>query len=155
MTILNSNKVAASHLQYLLTIQQRAESQNLILFLNNYFNKILSSKKVPIDWGFLSTFMLYKKGDTSNTENYRPITLINCTAEIFIQIICDRLVSWANKLCLIPESQSGFSRGRSCLTNLCCLSSIIQIHLNASCTVVYAAFIYFKGAFPYISYRLL
>lgn len=66
--------------------------QNWILFLNSFFNKILIAEKVPEEWGKLSTFMLYKKGDASVPDNYRPITLINCVAKIFTQILCNRLV---------------------------------------------------------------
>lgn len=81
--------------------------------------------------------------------------MVNCLAKIFTQLICDRLVKWASERNLIPESQSGFRKGRSCLDNLFSLMSIIQIHLSKEKTVVYAAFIDFKGAFPSVSHHLL
>lgn len=105
-------------------------------------------EKVPKDWGNLTTFMLHKKGNFSDPENFRTITLVSSLAKIFTQFICDRLVSWAESLQLIPESQAGFRKNRSCLDNLFNLLSVIQIHLSTPRSVVYAIFVDFKGAFP-------
>lgn len=101
------------------------------------------------------TVMLYKKGDNLNPDNYRPITLINYLVKVFTQILCLRLMGWAESRGTIPESQAGFRRGRSCLDNLFCLSSILQIRLKAPGSAMYAAFIDFKGAFPSVSHDLL
>lgn len=117
--------------------------QNWVLFINNFFNKILTTERVPNEWGKLSTFMLFKKEDSLIPDNYRPITLVNCIAKVFTQIICDRLSGWANKLNIIPESQAGIRRRRSCLDNVFCLSSVVQVHLSTPGSVVYAAFIDF------------
>lgn len=129
--------------------------QNWLMYINHLFNKILTQEKVPNEWGNLSTFMLFKKGDSTDPDNYRPITLVNCLAKIFTQILSELLISWAEGLNLIPESQVGFRKGRSCVDNLFNLMSILQIHLNNPGAVVYAAFIDFKGAFPSISHQLL
>lgn len=129
--------------------------QNWLLYLENLFNKILVTETVHKNWGKLITCMLFKKGDLRMTKNYRPITLINSIAKIFTQILCDRLVTWASKLLLLPEAQSGFRRGRSCLDNIFTLHTVIQIHLSKPKTVAYATFIDFKGAFPSVNHDLL
>lgn len=130
--------------------------QNWFLFLLHLFNKILSTEIVPQEWGRLITSMIYKrKGPTNDPESFRPITLVNNGAKIFTQILCNWLVAWASELDLIPESQSGFRRGRSCLDNLFILNASIQYHLSKPNSSVYAIFVDFKGAFPFISHQLL
>lgn len=112
-------------------------------------------KQFQKNWGEMSAVMLYKKGAETNPENYRQITLVNNIAKLFTQIIYARMVEWSNKLNLIPESQAGFRRGRSCLDNIFTLLSVIQIHLYKPKAVLYAIFIDFKGAFPSVSHSLL
>lgn len=129
--------------------------QNWILYVTNLFNCILEKETVPKSWGEMTTTMLYKKGDKTDPGNYRPITLVNCVAKLFTQIIYSRMIDWLVGRDLIPESQSGFRKGRSCLDNLFTLLSVMQIHLHKPKTVLYALFIYFKGAFPSISHSLL
>ncbi|XP_043480334.1 uncharacterized protein LOC122510015 [Leptopilina heterotoma] len=129
--------------------------QNWILYLVQFFNKILNTEVVPKEWGRLSTIMFFKKGDPKDPDNYRPITLINCLAKIFTQILGNRLRDWSVEHDLIPESQAGFREGRGCIDNIFSLYAIIRIHLNTPKSVVYAVFIDFKGAFPSISHKLL
>lgn len=49
-----------------------------ILFVEHFFNKILSSEIIPVEWGNLHTTMIIKKGDPNDSESHRPITLVNC-----------------------------------------------------------------------------
>lgn len=100
---------------------------NWILLIHCFFNLILTSETVPDIWlgGKLATFMLSKRGSVDNPENYRPITLVNCIVKVFSQILCEQLTLWSSEVNLIPESQSEFRKGRSCLDNLFTLQSVI------------------------------
>ncbi|XP_059826353.1 uncharacterized protein LOC132394340 [Hypanus sabinus] len=62
---------------------------------------------VPEDWRISHVVTLFKKGSKSNLGNYR---LVNLTS------VLDKLLEGV--LRLIRESQRGFVRARSCLTNL-------------------------------------
>jgi len=51
-------------------------------------------------------------------ENYRPVSLTCQVCKIFETLVRDRLVKHLEWNSLIRESQHGFRKGRSCLTNL-------------------------------------
>ena len=51
-------------------------------------------------------------------ENYRPISLTSKIGKILESIIKDNIVSHLEKFSLIRDSQHGFRKGRSSLSNL-------------------------------------
>ena len=53
--------------------------------------------------------LLYKKGDTSNMDNYRPISLLNTIYKIFAAIVHKRLADKLDKL--LQRTQFGFGKG--------------------------------------------
>ncbi|XP_033222845.1 uncharacterized protein LOC117176698 [Belonocnema kinseyi] len=85
--------------------------ENWLQYLEILFNRIMTTEIMPSSWGHLTMSMLFKKGDIHDPSNYRPITLVNCTAKISTQILCSRLTKWVTDANLIPESQSGFENG--------------------------------------------
>ena len=61
---------------------------------------------------------IFKKGDRTNRENYRPVSLTSVPCKIMESIIKQSLVKHLEANKLLCEEQHGFQRGRSCLTNL-------------------------------------
>ena len=61
---------------------------------------------------------LHKKGSRDKAENYRPISLTSILGKVFESIIKNSIVRFLKENNLIKDSQHGFTRGRSCLTNL-------------------------------------
>ena len=51
-------------------------------------------------------------------NNYRPVSLTSHVCKVLESILRDRIVEHLNKYNLINNSQHGFTRKRSCLTNL-------------------------------------
>lgn len=119
------------------------------------FNKILDREITPDGWSGVLISMLFKKGDVSNPENYRPIALINSIVKLFTQIMYNRLSNWVERNGVLPEFQSGFRKGRGCLDNIFTLNSLIQYHLNQPKGKLFALFIDFRRAFPSVNHGLL
>jgi len=61
---------------------------------------------------------VYKKGNKSNPSNYRPVSLTVNLCKVLESIMRDNIMEHIQKHKLIKESQYGFVKGRSCLTNL-------------------------------------
>src|SRR6218665_2529898 len=52
------------------------------------------------------------------TYNYRPVSLTSVVYKVMERIVKDNVVEHLNEYNVIKGSQHGFTRGRSCLTNL-------------------------------------
>ena len=82
------------------------------------FNLSVETASLPQDWRDANVIPLFKKGSRNLAENYRPISLTSKIGKILESIIKDNIVSHLEKFSLIRDSQHGFRKGRSCLTNL-------------------------------------
>ena len=82
------------------------------------FNKSITDGKVPADWKLANVTPIHKKGDKSNPNNYRPISLTSVVCKLMETIIRDKMVTYLEDNSLINSSQHGFRNRRSCLTNL-------------------------------------
>jgi len=61
---------------------------------------------------------IFKKGVKSQTSNYRPVSLTSQVSKVIESVLRDAIVSHLETNELIRDSQHGFRKGRSCLTNL-------------------------------------
>ncbi|KAF0748567.1 Uncharacterized protein FWK35_00036704, partial [Aphis craccivora] len=59
---------------------------------------------------------IFKKGDRSTVDNYRPISKISILPKIFSKIINNKISLILNKF--LHDTQHGFRKGHSTITNL-------------------------------------
>ena len=106
------------------------------------FNAMLRLETVPAQWRKGLIVNLFKGGDTADTDNYRPITLLCTVGKLFCRIINNRFV----KHITLHEGQAGFVKGESCADNLYCVSEVLmQRHQQR--TPTYALYLDVKKAF--------
>jgi len=60
------------------------------------------------------------KDPRSRSGNYRPVSLTCVLCKVLESIIRDGLVDYLESAGLIRDTQLGFRKGRSCLSNLLC-----------------------------------
>src|SRR6218665_292070 len=70
------------------------------------------------EWGDELIVPLFKNGNRSDPGNYRPVSLTSVVCKVMKRIVKDNVVEHLNEYNIIKGSQHGFTRGRSCLTNL-------------------------------------
>ena len=90
----------------------------LSLPLSIIFNKSLSETKIPFDWKRANVVPIFKNGDKSKVENYRPVSLTSLVCKTLESIIKENIVKFLEDNNIIAKTQHGFMRNRSCLTNL-------------------------------------
>jgi len=82
------------------------------------FRKSLDTGQVPRDWRNANITPLFKHGNRSKTDNYRPVSLTSQICKIVESVLRDKLVSHLEKYELLQASQHGFRSGFSCGSNL-------------------------------------
>jgi hypothetical protein len=93
-------------------------SREIAPALFRIFKKSLDSSEIPQDWRQANVVPLHKGGTKAATGNYRPVSLTSVVCKVLERIIKDRLVIHFEQHQLMHSSQHGFTKGRSCLTNL-------------------------------------
>ena len=113
---MNNNKAPGPDGIYTRHIKELKEQ--IVEILTKIFNKSMSDSEIPEDFKLANVTAIFKKGDKSNASNYRPISLTSLVGKLMESIIRDHIVEHLDKHNLIKNSQHGFRRNRSCLTNL-------------------------------------
>jgi len=73
---------------------------------------------VPEDWRKAMVTPILQKGNKEDPENYRPVSLILVPGKIIEQLILDIISKQVEERKVIRSHQHGFTKGKSCLTNL-------------------------------------
>ena len=82
--------------------------------------QIWSSEEIPKSWKEGIVIKLPKKGDLSQCENWRGITILNSATKVLATTILNRIELQ------LRDEQAGFRRGRSCIDNSNTLRQIIE-----------------------------
>ena len=82
------------------------------------FGSSLSTGMVPEDWRVANVVPLFKKGNRNDPGNYRPVSLTSVVGKLMEKVLRDGIYDHLERCGLIRDSQHGFVKGRSCLTNL-------------------------------------
>ncbi len=117
------------------------------------FNKSLSTGDVPIDWKLANVTAVFKKGKKSSPY-YRPVSLTVNLCKIFESIMRDKIIEHLQIHELIKESQHGFVKRRSCLTNLLVFIEEISSYLDSGYPVD-VIYLDFQKAFDKVPHRRL
>jgi len=98
--------------------------------LTKLFNMCLSSCTVPQMWKYANVLPLYKKGDRSNINNYRPVSLLSCTSKLLERIIFKYLYNFIRDNKILTPHQSGFQSGDSTTHQLAYLYHVFSQALD-------------------------
>ena len=111
------------------------------------FNLILDSGKIPESWLTGIVKPIFKnKGDPTDPDCYRAITLVSNLGKVFTGILNTRLNKLSDEVDLITASQAGFRKGYSTTDNIFILHALISLYLSMG-KKLYCSFIDFKKAF--------
>ena len=92
------------------------------------FNKSIECTQVPDDWKSANITPIFKKGEKSNVENYRPISLTVILNKILEKLIHNCITNFLQETKQINNTQHGFTQGKSGLSNLLiCHDSIVTM----------------------------
>ena len=114
------------------------------------FNYMFVNSTYSEKWMLGIVVTVPKKGDLSDVNDYRRITLISIFSKIYSHILDNRLRTWAeNNINILNESQFGFIQNKSTIDRLFNLQSIVSNQLHHK-RRIYCAFIDFQMSFDLI-----
>ena len=114
-------------------------SYELSIPLTLLFNKSLSLGVCPNKWKLSFIVPIFKKGDPTDKENYRPISITSIISRIFERILVEHINFYLTTNSIISESQFGFRRGKSVESQLlkCYTHWITALDNNKFVDIIY------------------
>ena len=92
--------------------------------LLHFCNGALMDGEMPQAWSTASIIPIPKKGDLTNPNNYRGISLAPVAAKVYNKLLLNRIYPYIDPL--LRPNQNGFRRGRSTLPQILALRRILE-----------------------------
>ena len=117
-------------------------------------NRSITEGKVPKQWKIAKVIPLHKKGDRSDPDNYRPISLLPCTSKILERLVQSQLLRFLQENNILSSVQSGFRAKHSTVT---ALVKVLDDWMMAMDRGEYtgAIFVDLKKAFDTVDHKVL
>ena len=97
--------------------------------LTKLFNVVLNSGIFPESWAKGLIVPVFKnKGDRSDPNNYRGITLISCVCKMFTSFSC-RISKYVENFQILGNEQTGFRKKNSTVDHVFLLHTLIMIYI--------------------------
>eukprot|EP00105_Crassostrea_gigas_P042815 XP_019926963.1 PREDICTED: uncharacterized protein LOC109619995 [Crassostrea gigas] len=119
----------------------------LLPILLKLFNCILQTCFFPESWSSSIIVPVFKKGDKSDPNNYRGISLVSNMCKLFTSVLNNRLITWSDENDVITDAQFGFKSKCGTSDAIFALHTLITSSLASNNKKLYCAFIDFKKAF--------
>ncbi len=125
----------------------KADMETSTKYLSDLFCTIWREETIPEDWCKGIITKLPKKGDLSNCDNWRGITLLSIASKVFCKILLFRIEDEIDLL--LREEQAGFRKSRGCIDQIFALRDIIE-QASEWQKPLFINFVDFKKAFDSI-----
>ena len=122
----------------------KADINTTVEMMHVLFGKVWESEEIPTDWKESHIVKIPKKGDLSNCNNYRGISLLSIPGKVFNRVILERIRDATDPQ--LRDQQAGFRRNRSCSDQIATLRIIVEQSLEWK-SPLYINFIDYEKAF--------
>uniref|UniRef100_K7EYL3 Reverse transcriptase domain-containing protein n=1 Tax=Pelodiscus sinensis TaxID=13735 RepID=K7EYL3_PELSI len=118
------------------------------------FEKSWRLGEIPDNWKKANVVPIFKKGKKDDPGNYRPVSLTSVPGKIMEGILKESILRHLEERKVIRNSQHGFTKGKSCLTNLISFYDEVtgSVDVGKSVDVIYLDC---SKAFDMVSHNIL
>ncbi|GAB0192698.1 mitochondrial enolase superfamily member 1 [Grus japonensis] len=110
--------------------------------------------EVPEDWRKANVTLVFKKDKKEDSGNYRPVRLTSIPGKMMEQLILGVINKHVEEKKVIGSGQHGFTKGKSCLTNLIAFYDGMTSWMDEG-RAVDVVYLDFSKAFDTISHNIL
>jgi len=89
-----------------------AESLSII------FERSWRTREVSENWRKAKVTPIFKMGKKEDAGNYRPVSHTSILGKVMEKLILEAIIKQVEEKKVIRNSQHGFTKGKSCLTNI-------------------------------------
>jgi len=122
----------------------KAAGRTICFEIRKLITSICKKDKLPEEWKESIIVPIHTKGDKTDCNNYRGISLLTNTYKILSNIMLSRLIPYAKEI--IGDHQCGFRRNRSTIDHIFCIRQILEKKWENN-EEVHQLFIDFKKAY--------
>ncbi|GAB0208678.1 mitochondrial enolase superfamily member 1 [Grus japonensis] len=122
--------------------------------LSIIFERSWRTGEVPEDWRKANVTLVFKKGRKEDPGNYKPVSLTSIPGKVMEQLILGVINKHVEEKKVIGSDQHGFTKGKSCLTNLRAFYDGMTDWVDEG-RAVDVVYLDFSKAFDTISYSIL
>ena len=130
-------------------------AEQLVEPIWDVINNSVKEGEVPREWKRANIVPIYKGGKKTDPLNYRPVSLTSVVGKICEIIIKEKWVEYLENKEIIKNSQYGFRKGRSCVTNLLSFYTRVIDEVQERNGWVDAVYLDIKKAFDTVPHRRL
>jgi hypothetical protein len=132
----------------------KKHSTILAPLLTLLFQQSYETGTIPTDWKNANVVPIFKKGDRTKPENYRPVSLTAVISKMMEHIVVSQIMDHLDSQNILHENQHGFRAKRSCESQLIMTADDIAKHLDNKHQVD-MAILDFSKAFDKVSHSRL
>ena len=122
--------------------------------LSSLYNSCLMSGLIPTAWKTAIVTPVFKSGDKTKVENYRPISLLSNISKVFERLVVNQLQSFSTDNNIIDDRQHGFRPNFSTRTAVVSLTDSVFNAMSRN-EVSLLVLLDFSKAFDIISHDIL
>jgi len=112
----------------------KAGGRTIYLEIHKLIISILKKEKLPEEWKESIIIPIHKKGDKTDCNNYRGISLLPITYKILSNILLSRSIQYTKEI--IGDHQRDFRRNNSSIDHIFCFRQILEKNGNTMKTFI-------------------
>ncbi len=122
--------------------------------LTNIFNKSIALSQFPSEWKAARVIPVFKKGQRTMLDNYRPISILPVVSKLIERILYNQLSKYLEKESILSEYQFGFRSSHSTTTTLLDCSNEWYVNMDRG-QYNLVVFLDIKKAFDTVNHDIL